>query len=381
MTGIPTRAAAHSLADVMPSIASSLGVDIRNPLQLPPTRDAVLVLVDGLGAELIREHADVAPTLAAMTARMISAGFPATTATSLTSLAVGAPCSRHGIVGYSFALPDEGADTPTVFNSLRWTTGSAEGPSALDRFPPREVQVLPSLMELLTQHGVDVTYVMREDFRESGLTRAAFRADGDYRPAISLEEIREAVLDAVSGSSRSPRFVYSYFGDLDLIGHIHGPGSPEWRQSLHDVDAVVADLATDLPPDCRMVVTADHGMVAADTVIDIDSTPALLADVDAVAGEARVRHLYARAGSGPAVQSAWSAELGGHARVVSREQALDEELFGPGREHAERLGDVIAIATGGVILARSHHEKMESSLLGHHGANTAAEQHIPLVLR
>lgn len=381
MTGIPTTPADHSLADVMPSIAASLGLDLRNPLALPPTRDAVLVLVDGLGAELIRQHAEVAPTLSAMTTRMISAGFPATTATSLTSLAVGAPCSRHGIVGYSFALPDEGAETPTVFNSLRWTTGSAEGPSALDRFPPREVQVLPSLLELLTEEGVDVTYVMREDFRASGLTRAAFRAEGEYRPAISLQEIREAILDVVAAPSTSRRFVYSYFGDLDLVGHIHGPGSPEWVQSLREVDAFVADLATDLPPDCGMLVTADHGMVAAETVIDIDATPSLLADVEAVAGEARVRHVHARAGSESAVLAAWREELAGHARVLSREQALDEQLFGPGREHADRLGHVVAVATGGVILARTHHEKMESGLLGHHGANTAAEQHIPLILR
>lgn len=76
-----------------------------------------------------------------------------------------------------------------------------------------------------------------------------------------------------------------------------------------------------------------------------------------------------------------AGRTGRTSRVISREQALDEQLFGPGRDHADRLGDVIAIATGGVILTRTHNEKMESSLLGHHGANTAAEQHIPLILR
>lgn len=380
MTGIPAAPSDHSLADVMPSIAASLGVGIRNPLSLEPSRDAVLVLVDGLGAELIRQFAEEAPTLASMSTRMISAGFPATTATSLTSLAVGAPCSQHGIVGYSFRISD--ADGPaTTFNSLRWTLESASGPSAMDRFPPREVQQQPSLLELLTHEGVGVTYVMREDFSESGLTRAAFRADGDFRPAKSLDEIRRGVLDSVSRSSRTRRFVYAYFGDLDLIGHLHGPGSPEWVQSLREVDAFVADLSTDLPPDCALVVTADHGMVIAENIIDIDTSPALLADVAAVAGEARVRHAYARAGSEQAVLAAWRSELAGHARVLSREQALDEQLFGPGRDYADRLGDVIAIATGGVILARTQHEKMESSLLGHHGANTAAEQHIPLILR
>lgn len=379
MTTIPFIPANNSLADVMPSLAATLGTESPNPLALEPAQDAVLVLVDGLGAELIRRYAEQAPTLAAMATRMISAGFPSTTATSLTSLAVGAPCSKHGIVGYSFRISD--SEGPTSFNPLRWTLDSAGGPTAVDRFPPRDVQKLPSLLELLAADGVGVTYVMREDFRDSGLTRAAFRASGDYRPANTVDEISRAVVETVTRPSRTRRFVYAYFGDLDMIGHIHGPGSPEWLQSLREVDAFIADLATDLPRGCRLVLTADHGMVTAETSIDIDTTPTLLADLTTVAGEARVRHAYARPGAEQSALSAWESELAGHARVLSREQALDENLFGPGRDHADRLGDVIAIATGGVILTRSRNEKLESSLVGHHGANTAAEQHIPLIVR
>ena len=379
MITMPPTPSNHSLADVMPSIAAALGAHGPNPLGMDPTRDAVLMLVDGLGAELIREHAEHAPTLASMTTRMISAGFPSTTATSLTSLAVGAPCSQHGIVGYSFQISDSAG--PTSFNPLRWTLESSGGPTAIDRFPPREVQTMPSLLEILAAEGVEITYVMRADFRDSGLTRAAFRADGTYLPANTLEEIGRAVTATVSRPSRVSRFVYAYFGDLDMIGHLHGPGSPAWLHCLREVDAFIADLATDLPPDCRLVVTADHGMVTAETSVDIDTTPALLSDVITVAGEARVRHAYAREGAAQNVLAAWTSELSGRARVLSREQALDERLFGPGRDHADRLGDVIAIATGGVVLTRSQNEELESSLLGHHGANTAAEQHIPLILR
>lgn len=379
MITMPPTPSNHSLADVMPSIAAALGAHGPNPLGMDPTRDAVLMLVDGLGAELIREHAEHAPTLASMTTRMISAGFPSTTATSLTSLAVGAPCSQHGIVGYSFQISDSAG--PTSFNPLRWTLESSGGPTAIDRFPPREVQTMPSLLEILAAEGVEITYVMRADFRDSGLTRAAFRADGTYQPADTLEEIRRAVTATVSRPSRVSRFVYAYFGDLDMIGHLHGPGSPAWLHCLREVDAFIADLATDLPPDCRLVVTADHGMVTAETSVDIDTTPALLSDVITVAGEARVRHAYAREGAAQNVLAAWTSELSGRARVLSREQALDERLFGPGRDHADRLGDVIAIATGGVVLTRSQNEELESSLLGHHGANTAAEQHVPLILR
>src|SRR5699024_563754 len=149
-----------------------------------------------------------------------------------------------------------------------------------------------------------------------------------------LDEIRQGILDTFSQPSRARRFAYAYFGDLDLIGHVHGPGSPKWLQSLREVDKFVTDLATDLPRDCRLLLTADHGMVAAETVIDIDATPALLTDVEAVAGEARVRHVYARHGAARDVLHSWRAQLTDLARVISREQALDEQLFGPDRDHA-----------------------------------------------
>src|SRR5699024_8130006 len=243
------------------------------------------------------------------------------------------------------------------------------------------VQTRRSVMELLAADDVEVTYVMREDFRDSGLTRAAFRAEGVYRPASSLEELRGGILDAVGAPSRRRRFVYAYFADLDVIGHVHGPGSPQWRESLREVDAVVTDLAADLPADCSLLLAADHGMVSAETVIDLDTLPELASDVELVAGEARVRHAYARPGAQADVLAAWSSVLGGRARVLTREQALDEKLFGAGSEHAARIGDVVAVATGGVVLVRSVSEPMESAMTGHQGATRPVDQHITLRIR
>ena len=80
MSAIPASPSDNSLADVMPSVAAAPGLDLPNPLHIPPARDVVLVLIDGPGAELIRQHVGDAPTLAAMTSRMISACFPSTTA-------------------------------------------------------------------------------------------------------------------------------------------------------------------------------------------------------------------------------------------------------------------------------------------------------------
>ncbi len=82
-------------------------------------------------------------------------------------------------------------------------------------------------------------------------------------------------------------------------------------------------------------------MITADRAIDIDTAPELLDGVDAVAGEARARHVYATSGAADDVLKAWSGYLGDAAHVVTREQTIDEGWFGP------EVTDAVARRIGG----------------------------------
>ena len=61
----------------------------------------MVLLVDGMGWQLLREHAGHAPFLSSLAARPLTAGFPTTTAVSITSLGTGGTPGQHGITGYS----------------------------------------------------------------------------------------------------------------------------------------------------------------------------------------------------------------------------------------------------------------------------------------
>lgn len=374
----------HTLADVMPAAGAALGAWATTDVTVPTAHTVVLFLVDGLGATLLDEHADAAPHLASLRGPTLRAGFPATTATSITSLTSGTSCGVHGIVGYSFRPDDDcrARGSRRVLNALRWSLDNADGPSALVTYPPALVKPHATLLDNLDDDGIAITYVMPGEFRGTGLTQLAFPAPGRYIPAVTPDGIRAAVTATLRRRSRRRRFVYVYFSELDTAGHLHGPGSPQWLAKLRLVDTLVADLADALPPDATLLVTGDHGMVTAGTAVDIDTTPALLAGTDAVAGEARVRHAYASSGAATDVSDAWSSTLHGLARVATREQAVEEGWFGPevGRRIADRLGDVIAVATGDTVLVRSRNEPLESRLLGHHGAWSSAEQLVPLLI-
>jgi len=94
-----------TLADLSSSMLASLDPEAppsQNVLGLTPAQRACLLIVDGLGWELLRDHPAVAPFLSelARNSKPITAGFPATTVTSLGSICTGRPPGQHGILGY-----------------------------------------------------------------------------------------------------------------------------------------------------------------------------------------------------------------------------------------------------------------------------------------
>ena len=66
---------------------------------------------------------------------------------------------------------------------------------------------------------------------------------------------------------------------------------------------------------------------------------------------------------------------------MSREEAIAEGWFGPvSKRFADRIGDVVVAALGGTAVVRSAAEPGLSKLPGQHGALSAEEQWVPLLL-
>lgn len=388
-----------TLADVMPWIGRSLGVDSvggdrptaseRSRLPELDAASVVLLLVDGLGERQLAAHAHLAPTLTGLQGTLLRAGFPSTTATSITSLMRGEPAGEHGIIGYSF-VPDDAARShgpARTLNMLRWTLDSADGPSAYDVYPP--TALAPGEGEgavgALERSGVRVFQVMPGEFKDTGFTSVASGTAGRHLPAKAPAEVRAGITTALTRTlprSHRPRVVYAYLADLDTAGHIYGPGSDPWCDALRTVDSLVADILTDLPSDATLVVTGDHGMLRAGKAIDLDAEPALSAGVARVAGEARVRHVYAIDGAVDDVADAWRDLLGDDAHVAPREQVLTEHWYGPrtADRTAARIGDLVVVAKDRAVLTRPAAEPGESRMLGHHGGWTADELLVPLLI-
>lgn len=363
------------LADVVPSVLASMGVEgFDARIALPgDIAGACVLLIDGMGAELLNTFAADAPVLAGLRSRTLHVGFPSTTAAGLAAVGTGCQSGEHGLVGYSFRLPDAG-----VINALRWRP-HPWGDDLRGTAPPERVQPLPTTFERAASAGAAVSVISGAEFAGSGLTRAVLRG-GRYIGVHTLGDLAASVRNTLSDRG----FCYGYHSELDLLGHLHGPGSPPWRMQLRQIDRLVESVVEALPPGGLLAVVADHGMVKVEDadIVDVDTIPALTDGVQAIGGEPRARHIYTEDGAQRDVLAAWGATLGERAWVVSREEAIEAGWFGGHVSDAvrPRIGDVVAAARGSAAVVRRNVEPLESSLIGHHGSLTFAEQAVPLLL-
>ena len=371
-----------SLAEVVPSVLAALGVPgFENRLGVEPLPGVCILVIDGLGWDLIERHPGDAPFLsevAKSSGRPISTVFPSTTSASLASLGTGLPPGEHGLVGYTFAVP--GHDR--AMNSLQWELyGIGPYLDLRTEFRPEDFQPMPTVLERAGTAGVEITLVGPSAHVDSGLTRAILRG-GRYVGADALDQLVEAVAKTLIRDGRTNAYAYHPF--LDTFGHLRGVSSNEWTEHLLSVDQAAQAIYERLPAGFALVVTADHGMVnlGPEDRIDVADAPELMAGVRLLAGEARARHVHAGPGAANDVLAVWRDTLGDRMWVAPKEEAIAAGWFGPKVLDwvRPRIGDVIAAAFAATGVFQREVDPLQATLVGHHGSMTPVEQRVPFIL-
>lgn len=376
LTAPVPRYGTGSLADLLPAITAGQGLPgVTTDMALAPADRACVFLIDGLGWELLRAHPGEAPFLTSLldtssngTGQPLTAGFPATTATSLASVGTGLPPGAHGLPGYTCEDPATGA----LMNQLRWRPWT----------DPHAWQPYPTVFQLADAAGIHTCQVSAPDFAQTPLTRIAL-SGGTFHGRLSGEERMDLAAEQLAAADRS--LVYTYYSEVDGKGHRYGVDSDAWRGQLLYVDRLAQRLAEQLPPRSALYVTADHGMIDIpfdpESRIDFDEDWELRAGVRLLGGEGRARHVYAHPGAAADVLAVWREVVGDQMWVASREEAIAAGWFGP---HADdrvraRIGDVVAAAHADMAIIASEREPGESQMVGLHGSMTPVEQLVPLL--
>ena len=361
-----------TLGELMPSIGAHLRVPefTEDAFRLPDSARYVVVLIDGLGWNLLRRAVLAAPFSASLLggAQPITSAVPSTTVTSLGSLGTGLPPGQHGLVGYTSRVPSTGE----ILNGLTWE--SEPGPAVY--------QSKPTFFERASQSRRcrDVGCLGAVPGHGADRGRAPWGGFVPYTDE-SAEDLRIAlIVDAALRGDRT--VVYAYERELDHYGHVHGCNSADWLQQLVRIDAMCERLRDALPPQVTVIITGDHGMVdiPPEQRIVAEDESGLMAGVSAVAGEARFRHLYVDQEAPPRVADRWRARFGELAWVRTRDEAIDEGWFAAIDDQLrERWGHVLVALRGDWAVMTSAFPR-EFTLIGMHGSLTPAEMLVPLIV-
>ena len=366
------RRVTQLLSDLSQSVFSSLGLpETENSLGIAPNeaRRECIVLIDGMGMNALKLVGSTLPIFQQLKHQtQLSATFPSTTSSSLTSLGTGRHVGSHGMVGYTMRVPHSGSPE-RLLNALKWD----------ERVDPHMWQRQKTLFERGSEHGLKVSHVAAKRYEDTGFTRAALRG-ANYRGVNVIDDmVRETGLALRDSGS----FAYVYINDVDDASHREGLGSEKFHSAMARAAELITKLVENLPKGSRMWITADHGMINRDDFCVLGKGNDLLQNVSLLGGEPRVRYLYLRPGTIEETRSQWQDYLGDKITIYSREEAINRELFGPDVEerNIERIGDLIVIANHNFILVEPDREELQLAMVGHHGGVTAAETEIPLLMQ
>lgn len=320
----------------------------------------VLLVVDGLGWEQLQERTTLAPTLCAMQGGPITTVAPTTTATALTSITTGLTPGEHGLIGYRI---DVGGD---VLNILRWQTDQPGD--------ARRIHEPASLQPFAPFMGEAVPVISKAELEQSAFTAAHHRGG-----TLAGWRVPSSLPVAIGEQLRSgARFVYAYYDGIDKVAHERGFG-PYYDAELVAVDRLVGDVIGQLPSGAVLLITADHGQVHVGSNTR-PPHPDVLRLVHHSSGEGRFRWLHARSGAARELLEVAAERHGDVAWVVSREQTLDEQWFGPvvSPPVQRRLGDV-ALCTFAPTSFEDPSDTGPYELVCRHGSLTSAEVLVPLI--
>ena len=346
------------------------------PLVLLPVSEArnaenvVLLIIDGLGDRYLLAQG-AAGHLAKHRRAAISAVFPSTTASAITTSYTGATPLEHGLTGWYTYFGETGcvaAPLPFERRGDKMPLGIA----------PESIFVERSLFDTLATRSIVVTYrpIVDSEYNRHHCGRAERRAYDNLDGFVA--ETEAAVK---SGGGR--KFIYAYWPEFDKLAHRHGVASTEVRAHFDALDAAFGELLARLAgTDTLLVLTADHGFIDSPPEESVELPPGLAPLLRfPLCGERRVAFCHVHEKKSFLEKA--NEFLGDRADIRPSRELADEGWFGTGRAHprfAERIGDVALVMKRRGTVKDWVTGEPRHLHIGNHGGMSEDEMQIPLVV-
>lgn len=340
----------------------------KNALALRNQRKIFVVLVDGLGADQLRERSGHAPFISSqLNAKSIAhSAFPATTSANIGSFATGLLPGSHGLIGHQVwdRQHDERLNLLVGWN---------------ERTNPLEWQPHQTVPERALESGIACYNIANDEYRNTPYTLATMRG-ALFVPGEKISDRFARAREIVAKQERS--LSYLYIPELDKFGHKHGWRSAGWAALLEDVDAAVRNFVSKLPKDAGLILTSDHGMMETTKERQL----VLDAQLDGVGleffgGDTRASYLYLNDLEAIPLVLSRLEPLNHALQPVATSDLVHAGWYGDvGSQASARLPEVVLLARSNFTLYHSKFSKQRAfDMVSHHGSISDAELRIPLI--
>ncbi len=333
----------------------------------------VLALIDGLGTELVK-HLAKESFLRSHMRMTLQAVFPSTTVAALTSLASGLWPSVHGVPTWWAYLVDGGVSATVLPFIERFSSR----PLSKWGIESRDVFTVPTMLPRFRYEP--------QLFMPNAITSSVYTSYVSVGANVTGYQTLSGAVDAVLAriaAATGPTYSYLYYPRVDAFAHDRGPDDEIVRAEVVHVDRELSRLADGLKDHARLMVTADHGLIAVSergrhAVRADDEIDELL--IAPPSGEPRVPLFHVREGKAEEFERRFRDRFGEWFVLLTSSEVERLELLGPGSfadVTSQRVGDYLAMPLEADVLA---FEPPEDWMIGFHAGLTPAEMLVPLII-
>lgn len=333
------------------------GLPMIEPYLEKDYENIVILLLDGMGINIMKENLDEGGFFRTHLAGDYSSVFPPTTVAATTSMLSGLMPCEHSWLGWDCYFPQIDKNV-TVFSNAEQETGR---PAA--------------------DYHVAGRYCGYENVGER--IRGAGGQAWEAAPFLApFPEDFEALCARIRELCGRPgkKYIYGYWSEPDGIMHREGCFAEASRRLLRELETQVEAMCQGLER-TLLIVTADHGHRNSRGV-SITDYPAILECLKRMPSiEPRALNLFVKEGMEERLEREFRKEFGDQFLLWTREQVIEKRLFGTGPEHEcfrGMLGDYLAIAVDDLSIYNTREEA--GRFIGIHAGLTEAEMRIPLIV-
>ncbi|MBQ1899615.1 MAG: alkaline phosphatase family protein [Erysipelotrichaceae bacterium] len=316
-----------------------------------------VLLVDGMGANLIRKKLPKDSFLVSNMLASPSTVFPSTTTAATTSIRNGRPPCENGWLGWMQYL-EEVDDIVIPFRSMGYYNEITYEGDIFRKYVP-----VTTTEQELNRIGVP-----------SRILFPSFEEDG-------CEDFDEMCCRLADLSYSQYRYVYAYWDKYDTYMHEHGPSSRICDSYLEHINYEIEELVKNLNKDTLLVVTADHGQVDIRRFYNLWNSEFDRFFARRPSLEQRAMAFKIRKGMEREFEKLFKQRFEDDYVLLSKAQVMESHLFGDRPNHPrfeQFIGDYVAIAKSDLVLIYKERGNLYYS--GQHAGICDDELYVPIIV-